>query len=289
MAARPIVVLAVRFLALAALFPLAGCLHRGAASQAPAIVLERAHDAAIANDFLRIAFVPPNTTIATLGKAGALRVFFTSSAVFTPSVPLSQITNLLGEIEKPDQDLVLLRCHPGATAEPMLATWPSVFGALKEDLGTKPHSCDAAERSVEDKLYCTAVQFTDVPQPSAPESLQKLFNTSAQLVGTSHAPEAKWLHDRYGVFPAFTGLGFTMKDSYSLGKDDPRTSKQVLANSIVPEYLLKNVSLQEAQCSCVIVPPYPERGNGAVEPAFVEKNGGKGSCNRVSQLPKKRR
>lgn len=288
MGARRIIVLAVRFLATAALFPVAGCMHRGAAAS-PAMVFDRAHDAGSANDFLRMAFVPPKTSITTLGKPGALRVFFTSSAVFTPSVPLSQITNLLGEIEKPDQDLVLLRCHPQSAAEPVLATWPNVFGALKEDLGTKPHSCDAAEKSVEDKLYCTAAQFTDSPQASAPESLQKLFDSSAPLVGASHAAEATWLHDRYGIFPAFTGLGLTMKDSYSLGKDDPRTSKQVLANSIVPEYLLKNVSLQEAQCSCVIVPPYPERTNGAVDPAFVEKSGGKGSCKVVSRLPKKRR
>lgn len=280
------IVLTLRFLALAALVSLTGCMHRGAAAS-PAMVFDRAHDAGSANDFLRMAFVPPKTSITTLGKPGALRVFFTSSAVFTPSVPLSQITNLLGEIEKPDQALVLLRCHPESAAEPMLATWPNVFGALKEDLGTKPHSCDAAERSVEDKLYCTAVQFTDSPQPSAPESLQKLFDASAQLVGTSHAPEAKWLHDRYGIFPAFTGLGFTMKDSYSLGKDDPRTSRQVLANSMVPEYLLKNISLREAQCSCVIVPPYQERTKGAVDPAFIEKSGGRGSCKQVGRLPRK--
>jgi hypothetical protein len=46
-----------------------------------------------------------------------------------------------------------------------------------------------------------------------------------------------------------------------------------------PDFILKNVTLAEAGCRCIEVPPtVPNRDNLNLDPDFIWKAGGNGSC-----------
>ncbi|HEY6352775.1 MAG TPA: hypothetical protein VI636_25550 [Candidatus Angelobacter sp.] len=98
---------------------------------------------------------------------------------------------------------------------------------------------------------------------------------------TQHLP--KWLQSNYGIYPAFSGLGYSVKDSYSLASQ-PMTSQQILVKSVSSEYILKNVSLADAGCRCISVSPYPGRSNAPFDPGFILQAGGDGACKPVNRL-----
>jgi hypothetical protein len=106
------------------------------------------------------------------------------------------------------------------------------------------------------------------------------------LFNADHAEMAKWLKDNYGIFPAFAGTGYSIRDSYFLDSQ-PMTSQQILVKSVSSEYILKNVSLAEAGCRCVRVPAYAGRAEDRLDPGFILKAGGEGSCATVDRLPAK--
>jgi hypothetical protein len=99
---------------------------------------------------------------------------------------------------------------------------------------------------------------------------------------------AKWLQSNYGIYPAFAGTGYSVKDSYSLDTQ-PMTSQQIMVKSISSEYILKNVSLADAGCRCISVAPYPGRSNDPVDPDFIAQAGGDGVCKSVDRLAVGRR
>jgi hypothetical protein len=74
-----------------------------------------------------------------------------------------------------------------------------------------------------------------------------------------------------------------VKDSYYLDTQ-PMDAAQLLMKSISPEYVLKNVSLKEAGCSCISVAPYPGRADDRLDPKFISKAGGDGACKAVKSL-----
>src|SRR2546425_845258 len=71
---------------------------------------------------------------------------------------------------------------------------------------------------------------------------------------------------RYGIFPAFSGLGFSVKGS---GDGAPMLGADILRRSVVPEYLLKNVTLAAGGCRCISVPPYPGREAAPLDPEQI--------------------
>ena len=87
----------------------------------------------------------------------------------------------------------------------------------------------------------------------------------------------------YGIFPAFSGMGYSVKDSYRLDKV-PMNSQQILVKSLSSEYLLRNVTLAEAGCRCISVAPYPGCAEDSVDPALITRAGGEGVCKDVSRL-----
>jgi hypothetical protein len=107
------------------------------------------------------------------------------------------------------------------------------------------------------------------------------------LFDPGYPERANWLKTYYGIYPAFSGLGFSVKDSYYLSPSNPTTSAQALQASIVPEYLLANVSLSDAGCRCIRVAPYAGRAQANIDPDFVWQNGGVGFCAPVSSLTSK--
>jgi hypothetical protein len=56
----------------------------------------------------------------------------------------------------------------------------------------------------------------------------------------------------------------------------------------VPEYLLRNVTLAEAGCRCIAVPPYPGRETALLDPDQVSREGGDGYCIHVPRLGPRR-
>lgn len=239
------------------------------------------------NDFLRVTFVSAGTNVTTLARPGALRAFATATAFYLPPLPLKEFPLYSGLINDDSKTLVALRCralHP-ETVDATLATWPNLFHAIERDVHRDPAECSSVSTTSEPELqaFCFAHAYTDPPGSTVPRTLAATFDYAAQAFDAQHTQLASWLRSQYGVFPAFSGLGFSVKDSYNLGTQ-PMNSAQMLVKSVSPEYVLKNVSLKEAGCSCISVAPYPGRAEDRLDPKFIAKAGGDGECKAVKSL-----
>ena len=251
-----------------------------AAPSNPAAITNISRDTAQTNDFLRFSWVSPGTPVTSLGRPGALRAFLTATSFFQPALPLSQTATYPGLEDQPAQDLVVLRCIPPEKepVDAILATWPNVFAAVQRDLGSQSFTCPYTGNSADHEIYCIAKQFDDTPSGVVVTTLANVLATANTLFDPAHPELAKWLKTYYGIYPAFSGLGFSVKDSYNLSSSNPTTSAEVLQKSVVPEYLLANVSLSDAGCRCIRVAPYAGRDQANIEPDFVWNKGGVGSC-----------
>ena len=61
----------------------------------------------------------------------------------------------------------------------------------------------------------------------------------------------------------------------------------VLAQSVVPEYLVKNATLAQGECRCIRVEPYAGRENDPLDPDFISETGST-DCPAVSHLRRAR-
>lgn len=132
-------------------------------------------------------------------------------------------------------------------------------------------------------MACFAKAFNDPPATSVPTSLAHTFSYAGTLYDAGHTALAQWLQRNYGIYPAFAGTGYSVKDSYYLS-NQPMTSEQILVKSVSSEYILKNVSLAAAGCHCISVPPYDGRSNDRLDPDFIAQAGGDGVCKTVERL-----
>jgi hypothetical protein len=254
-----------------------------------AAITNISRDTTQTNDFMRFSYVSSGTSVNSLGRPGALRAFMTASSFFQPALPLSQTVTYPGLADQPAQDLVALRCIPPTKqqVDPILATWPNVFAAIQRDLAAQNFNCPYAGNSGANEVYCIAKQFSDTPSGVVVTTLTNVLTVANTLFDSGYPERANWLKTYYGIYPAFSGLGFSVKDSYYLSSSNPTTSAQVLQQSVVPEYLLANVSLSDAGCRCIRVAPYDGRDQAIIDPDVVWKNGGLGSCVPVSSLASK--
>ena len=239
------------------------------------------------NDFLRVTFVSAGVSVTTLARPGALRAFATATAFYLPPLPLKEFPLYSGLVNDDSKTLVALRCRPAhpETVDAVLATWPNLFHAIERDVHHDPAECSAAGAASDPELqaFCFAHAYSDPSGSTVPTTLAAAFDYSAQAFDAQHTQLAGWLRSQYGVFAAFSGLGFSIKDSYYLDTQ-PMNATQLLAKSVSPEYVLKNVSLKEAGCSCISVAPYPGRGDDRLDPEFIRKAGGDGECKVVKSL-----
>jgi hypothetical protein len=142
-----------------------------------------------------------------------------------------------------------------------------------------PPPADAATQ-----IACFAKAFSDPSVTEVPSALAHTFGYAAKLYDDPKLkPLADWLKNNYGIYPAFSGMGYSVKDSYSIDKQ-PMSSQEMLVKSISSEYILKNVTLAEAGCRCISVAPYPGRSNDPVDPDFISQTGGDGTCKAVDRL-----
>jgi hypothetical protein len=268
-------------------FLLSGCAaHRVAVTtaQAPVVVSDTVREA-VPNDYLRVSFLPPGVEATTLSRPGALRAFVTATPLYSPPLKLGELPYYSGLVNDDKNVLVAMRCRPQhpETVDAVLATWPNVFLAIQRDVPLNPGACMAEPGNTATQIACFAKAFSDPPGTTVPSSLAHTFSYAGTLYDGNHADMAKWLQSNYGIFPAFSGMGYSVKDSYSLDSQ-PMTSQQILVKSISSEYILKNVSLAEASCSCISVAAYPGRADDRLDPDFISQAGGNGVCKSVNRL-----
>jgi len=264
----------------------------GKSAKDPATITEALREQT-PNDFLRVTFVSAGTSVTSLARPGAQRAFATATRFYLPPLPLKEFPLYSGLVNDDSKTLVALRCRPARpeTVDAVLATWPNLFHAIDRDLHRDPAECSAHTNSSGSdpdlEAFCFAHAYTDAAGSTVPRTLAGTFDYAAQAFDAQHTQLAEWLRTKYGVFAAFSGLGFSVKDSYFLDKE-PMNAAQLLAKSISPEYVLKNVSLKEAGCSCISVAPYLGRAEDRLDPKFISKTGGDGECKPVKSLTRAR-
>jgi len=265
-----------------------GCISASLHGQHPDAVLVTDHvREATPDDFLRVTFVPAGVAVTTLARPGSLRAFATATEVYDPPLKLKDFPYYSGLVNDDTKTLVAMRCQPPQRekVDALLATWPNVFAAIQRDLHLDPKSCDGAISDDDTRAFCFAHAFKDEPGDNVPLSLAHSLVYAAHAF-EGYSPVAAWLRNKYGVFPAFSGLGFSVKDSYYLDAQHPMSTQQILVKSISPEYVLKNVSLKDAGCRCISVAPYPGRAEDPMDPDYIWNAGGDGECKAVDTLSK---
>ncbi len=255
-----------------------------APAQAPVLVSDSVREQ-LPNDYLRVSFLPAGVKVTTLSRPGALRAFATATPLYKPPLRLQDLPYYSGLVNNDANVLVAMRCRPPqpANVDAVLATWPNVFLAIQRDLPVDQAACASPSANTATQMACYARAFSDPPSTAVPVALARTFDYAGKLYDGDHAALAKWLQDNYGIFPAFAGSGYSIKDSYSLSSD-PMTAQQILVKSVSSEYILKNVSLADAGCRCISVAPYPGRSNDPLDPDFVAKAGGDGACISIEKL-----
>lgn len=267
-------------------------------AEAPAVITERSRDVEQTNDFLRLTFLSFKPTM--LGGPNAKWVFVGASVFYQPALPLKDVVRFPGLLYDAQKNLIALRCTPRDPSKlrPTLATWPNVMQIVATDpdfIGkpcpaTSDPTCPAAG-DAENSVYCLAREFEqkygDFKSPFAVLSLEQPVIYGAKLQSCCNDPAAPKkcadvLSGRYGIFPGFSGLGFAIKDS---GDNHEAPAAEVLQRAITPEYLVKNVTLADADCSCISVPPYTGREDAPLDMDFIIQRGGVGGeCNTVDRL-----
>jgi hypothetical protein len=275
-----------------------------AAEKSPATVTDdtRSSDAATGlaaiNDFERIIYVSPTQSVTSIGRNNNVqkRAFVSATTFYEPAMPVQDVVRYVGSDTNAAYDLVAMRCRPldPTKTQARLATWPNVFKSLVDDLPYSSTACPAAPGdTVDKKVYCAALSFSDQSNTQVPLTLAAMMNAGVvlwQITGGAFQPTgstsgANVLYDLYGVGYAFSGLGFSVKNSYLSGHNVTLTSAQALAQSVVPEYLVMNVSLADAGCSCIRVKPYSKRDEGFIEWNRVLEVGSEDSCTVLNHLP----
>lgn len=272
-------------------FLLSGCAHHvnvTPAAMAPVVVFDHGRET-LPNDYFRVSFLPAGVTPTTLSRPGALRAFATVTLLYLPPLKLADMPYYSGLVNDDNSVLVAMRCRPRhpETVDAVLATWPNVFLAIQRDVRFNGDACAATPTDTATQMACFAKAFSDPPATAVPTSLAHTLNYAGMLFDAGHTALAKWLQSNYGIYPAFAGTGYSIKDSYTLEKQ-PMTSQQILVKSISSEYILKNVPLADAGCRCIAVAPYAGRSNDPLDPNFVSQAGGDGVCKSINRLAQAR-
>lgn len=251
-------------------------------SSNPSLITDRSRDPAVDNDFMRITFLPASVGVTSPGRPGvALRAFFGSTRFYDPPIEVEQIADFNGFAPDAGKDLVAMRCRPATPdADPFLATWPNLSKMLITDLADQHYSCPPS--SIPGNIaFCLAQQYSDPPVQPVVTALINALQFGQQLFLIE---SGDFLNDAYGINANNSGLGFVVK-----GLPVPLSAAETLEQSVVPEYLLRNINLADGNCRCIRVAPYPGRDQDVL-PAKTVWNKGKlgpgGLCSSyVKRLP----
>jgi hypothetical protein len=217
----------------------------------PAVITDRSRDPVIYNDFLRITVVPGDVPIFIPSRPTRLRAFFGSTRFSKPPLSVEAIADFNGVPVDSSIDLVAMRCRPHTTAaDPHLATWPTLARMLIRDFADQQYSCPPPPSPAPANVaYCLAQQYMDTPEQPVVDALIGALQSGQELFLLGN-----FLFDTYGIDLDHSGLGFVVK-----GQAVPLNAAEVLEQSVVPEYLLRNINLADANCRCIRVVPYSGR------------------------------
>jgi hypothetical protein len=177
------------------------------------LLVERSHDPERVNDYLRLVFLPASVVPTRLGGPNAVRVFVAASTYFTPALALDEVASFLGVPDAVDQDLVGIRCKPDdpAALDARPATWPHLFEIIRVDLGGQFTCPPPPGAPPENAVYCVAAAYDDKPETVISRALAAALEFGAGLLEDPATAES--VRRRYGVYPAFSGLGLTVMGS----------------------------------------------------------------------------
>ncbi|MGO9056934.1 MAG: hypothetical protein ACLQU2_06035 [Candidatus Binataceae bacterium] len=253
------------------------------AASNPAVITDNSKDPLFYDDFMRITFLPKSVDVMTPGKSGPngiLRAFFGSTRFYAPPIPVTRIADFNGFKPVASYDLVAMRCQPRlGDADPRLAIWPNLAHMLIADLADRHFSC-ASPSTPENVAFCLAENYKDTPEPLAVTALINALKFAEELFALKGG---NLLYDLYGIDPDHSGLGLVVK-----GPVVPNiTAAETLTQSVVPEYLLKNINLADLNCRCIRVAGYPGRDQSVLPADLVWNQGKLGSGGLCSQYVKK--
>jgi hypothetical protein len=231
------------------------------------------------DDFLRIIFA--NITPPTqLGGPNAYRVFFGATAYYEPPVTITQFANFSGIPVNSTVPLFAMRCIPpnGSSADPALATWPNLITRMLGDCEANPpvaNSVDEAIQTVAESFADSSSQILTEPLASVLSFSEQFFQDYTPLGFTAAQMQAQ-MSRRFGAFTSFIGLGYAAEGTANSPSWD---SAQVMQSLASPDFLLKNVTLDNAGCRCIeALPTVVNRDQLKLNPDFIWKAGGKGRC-----------
>jgi hypothetical protein len=183
-------------------------------ASAPVVISDSLREAA-PGDYLRVSFLPAGVTVTTLSRPGALRAFTTATALYSPPLKLAEMPYYSGLANNDGNVLIAMRCRPPnpEAVDAVLATWPNVFLAVQRDVPLASNACDSKPTDPATQMACFAKAFNDPPATKVPSSLAHTFNYAAALYDAEHTALAQWLQKNYGIYPAFSGMGYSVKDS----------------------------------------------------------------------------
>jgi hypothetical protein len=242
------------------------------------------------NDFLRLIFANLNPPPTTLGAPSAYRVFFGATAFYRPPITIAQIATFSGIPVNSSVSLFAIRCMPPADsqADPALAMWPNVISRMLTDYEANPPTPDTPDEAIQ----TIASTFEDFKSPVLTEPLENALEVGKQFFEDfpqsgppqfTAAQMQQQVARRFGMFTAFTGLGYAAAGT---GASPSLDSAQAIQSMVIPDFILKNVTLAEAGCYCVELPPtIRNRDQRKLDPSFILRNGGNGSCVTVDRLP----
>jgi hypothetical protein len=122
------------------------------------------------------------------------------------------------------------------------------------------------------------------------ETLDNALNVGKQFFDRypQSGPEqftAKEMQDqmslRFGTFTAFTGLGYAAEGTAASPSFD---SEQTMRSMVIPDFVLRNVTLADAGCHCIQVPStVPNRDQRKLDPDVILRRDNFGKCVKVSR------
>lgn len=254
----------------------------------PVLLVDISREPRSFGNLFRFSFISDPTIVpTTLNRTNANRAFMTASYFFMPPLSVGDAVQYVGLADEPEHNFAAYRCKPRSEAQldaldPVLATWPNVFEIIRQDFGST-YSCPGGQApdgaTVDNQLLCLANEFVDTPTSEVTVGLDRMFDVAAQIFADpALTAEVSRL---YGIAPAFSGLGYAVKGSANAAE---LTTDEAIRNLIAPEYLVRNVSFPEANCRCILVPPYPGRAEDPIDPDFVWRAGGSETCRIVHRL-----
>ena len=138
--------------------------------------------------------------------------FATATPLFSPPLKVAELPYYSGLVNDDKNVLVAMRCRPThpETVDAVLATWPNVFLAIQRDVPQDSSSCSGAPANPAAQASCFAKAYTDPAGTAVPTTLAHTFSYAGTLFDADHTAVAKWLKDNYGIFPAFSGMGYSV-------------------------------------------------------------------------------